>query len=78
MRKPMDGLAPSCVCLGLNLGLRALPALSRFESMGIDLLRAGVHYPPMCTMTILCALSALETYMHKHEIVSDSPKDIGL
>lgn len=73
--KPMDGLAPSCIYLGLYLGLRALPVLSRFESMGIDLLRASVHCPMVHYDDTLCSISLHETYMHKREIVSDIPKD---
>ena len=73
--KPMDGLAPSRVCLGLNFGLRALPALSRFVSTGVDLLRVRVHCPVVHQYDTLCSVSLHESYMHKREIVSDSPKD---
>lgn len=71
--KPMDGLAPSRVCLGLNFGLRALPALSRFVSTGVDLLRARVHCPMVHQDDTLCSVSLHESYMHKCETVPDIP-----
>lgn len=74
--KPMDGLAPSCVCLGLNLGLQALPCIVRVPIYGNRCTSVVyVHCPMVHRDDTLCSVSLHESYMHKREIVSDSPKD---
>lgn len=43
--------------------------------MGIGILGASVYCPVVHQDDTLCSVSLHESYMHKREIVSDSPKD---
>ena len=43
--------------------------------MGIGILGVSVHCPMVHRDDTLCSVSLHESYMHKREIVSDSPKD---